>query len=252
MSMPTENPNAYEAPESQPEKKPKGCMFYGCLIVGIGTALLLLLMIGGGVGGYFFLKGQVDKYTSTEPVEIPVAEATEEEVAEIQSRIDRLQQAVEADEPAAEREVVLTADDLNALIASQDDLKGRVFVRIEGDQIAGDVSIPLDDVPMGKGRYLNASATFDASYQDGVPIVTLKDAVVKGQPLPQSFIDAMAQENLAKDMLKDPEVAEKFRKFESIEVRDGKIILKLKAADESDAPDLPETEPAPPEPVGAE
>ncbi|TWT30197.1 hypothetical protein KOR34_47550 [Posidoniimonas corsicana] len=236
MSMPTDNPNAYDSPETQPEKKPKGCLFYGCLIAGIGFVLMLLLLVGGGVGGYFFLKGQVDKYTSTEPVDIPVSEASEEEIAEIQARVDSLQQAVENDAPAAENELVLTSDDINALIAGNEDLKGRVYVTIENGEITGDVSIPLDEVPMGAGRFLNAKVTLDASYEGGIPIVTLKAGEVNGQPLPQQFIDALAKENLAKDLLDEPEVAEKIRKFESIRVEGDKLILRLKESEDQEAP----------------
>ncbi|TWT85721.1 hypothetical protein Pla123a_05280 [Posidoniimonas polymericola] len=236
MSMPTDNPNAYDAPEAPPEKKPKGCMFWGCLIVGIGGVLMLLLLVGGGFGAYFWAKGQIEQYTSTEPAEIPVSEATDEEIAEIQARVDALQQAVENDQPAAQNEVVLTADDINALIASNQDMKGKVYVTIENGEVTGDVSMPLDDLPMGKGRFLNAKVTLNASYEDGVPIVTLKGGSVKGQPLPQQFIDALANENLAKDLLKDPKVAEKLRKFDSIKVEGDKIILRLKEPADGEAP----------------
>lgn len=234
MSMPTEDPNAYGAPYAEPEKKPKGCMFWGCLIVGIGGVLLLLLMVAGGFGAYFWAKGQIEEYTSTEPADIPVVEATEEEIAEIRARVDQLQN--DDAQPADGGEVVLTADDINALIATNDDLKGRVFVTIENGEIGGEISVPLDELPMGKGRYLNASATFDVSYDGGIPVVTLKSGSVKGQPLPQQIIDALAQENLAKEALDDPDVAKQLRKFDSIKVEGDKLILRLKEVEPAEEP----------------
>ena len=42
-------------------------------------------------------------------------------------------------------------------------------------------------------------------------------------------MERMRQQNLAKDAYKDEENAEMIRKFESLEIKDGKIILKLRA-----------------------
>ncbi len=243
MSDSDQQPTAYQAPMAPPEKKPRGCLFWGCLIVAIALGLLLVLAVAGGVGGYYFLKGQINAYTEETPAELPVVELSEEQVAEIQSRIEGLQDAVENDGETTE--LVLTADEINALIASNEEFKGKVFVRIEDGQIAGDVSIPTDFLPIGKGRYFNASASFEVSLENGVLVVKLKDATVKGQPLPKEVIDAIAAENLAKDLSQNPELAEKIKRFESIEVRDNKLILRPRKADlQSEAPaiDLPDLE----------
>ncbi|MEO8496414.1 MAG: hypothetical protein ABI614_15205, partial [Planctomycetota bacterium] len=93
-------------------------------------------------------------------------------------------------------------------------------------EVIGDVSIPVDFLPGGKGRFFNASATFNVTLENGVLIVTLKDANVKGEKLPQQFIDAMGKENLAKDAYKDPEVAATLSRIESLSIEHDKIILK--------------------------
>ena len=91
-------------------------------------------------------------------------------MAQVKQRFEAFQQAVR--EHHATKPLTLTADDINALIASggdQQGLKGKVYVSLDGDQLKGEVSVPLQDVglSMFKGRYLNGSATFNLSFRDG-------------------------------------------------------------------------------------
>ncbi|TWT88339.1 hypothetical protein Mal64_18180 [Pseudobythopirellula maris] len=273
MSQPSQNPYAYNdgngeqaPPVYKSEKEPKGCFFYGCLFAAIGAALVVVVVIVAGVAGYYFLTGQIDKYTATEPAEIPISNASDEQIAELQSRFDRLIRAVDADgeedaddgapaeaDPAGEDpaavdngEISFSADELNALIASNDDLRGRVFIRIEDGQVSGDISIPLDEMPLGAGRFLNATVSLELGYKDGVPVVKLAGGSVKGEPLPEQFIDALSQENMAEDILEDPDVAETLSKFESIEVVEDRLILRLSRP--QDGPNgAAESEPATPD-----
>ena len=73
----------------------------------------------------------------------------------LKDRVEAFRKAVEAG--TATEPLVLTSDDLNALIEENAELKGKVYVKIEGDEVKGQVSIPLErlaDLPMFKGRYL--------------------------------------------------------------------------------------------------
>ncbi len=87
------------------------------------------------------------------------------------------------------------------------------------------MSIPLH-LPFVKGRYLNGAASFKASLENGVLIVTAHSIEVKGKPLPEPFMSQLRNENLAKDAYRDPKNAESLRKIESIEVKDGKLTIK--------------------------
>lgn len=195
-------------------------MVCGCLF---SLLLLLLLAVGGGVAAYWWLQGQVRTWTSQTPADLPVVEYSEEEVEAIQDRVETFQQRVDAGKTP--EELVLTADEINALISSEEDLQGKVHVTIEDGTISGDVSIPTDFLPGGKGRYFNASATFNASLENGVLIVTLADAEVAGQKVPAEFIEGLSKENLAKEVYQDPEVARTLRRFESLRIEGDKIIL---------------------------
>jgi len=209
--------------DQQPEQKRSSgssCLLYGCLIAFLA---MVVLVVGGGFLGYRFLRGQLEQYTDDAPAELPMIELTDEEIEEIQGRIDSFQETLEkGDTP---EDLILTADELNALISKNEDLKGRVFITIQEGQVSGDVSIPTEFIPGGTGRYFNASATFDVSLSDGVLIVTLAAAEVKGEPVTQDIIQAMSSENLARDVYNDPEVAAILRRFESLTIDDEQIIL---------------------------
>ena len=241
-----------------PKKQGLGCWFWGCL----GTLVFTMIaMVGLGFASYWFLTGQVAKYTDTEAADIQVVEIDEAEMEALQARIDAFTSQVTpkdeedavidgkeepdstivqndkpgSDEEAPEeatpepiQELALTADEINALIAAQNELKGRVFVRIEDGRVFGTVSIPTDMVPGGSGRFFNADAEFDVSMEDGILVVRLVDASVKGERIPDAILDGFSEENLAQDAYKNAENAEMLRKFESIQVRDDSIILKLK------------------------
>ncbi len=239
------NPTATGKP---PETKTGRCLLLGCIGVFVTG---LLLIVCAGFGTYFAVQKQVEKYTATEPADIPTVEYSDEELETLQARLDGFQTTLKPEPepeppPEGERseiavepnakseatpvsELVLTADDINALIATNPDLKGRLFVAIDDGKITGEISVPIESfVPGSKGRYLNGSGTFDVSLDEGVLFVTLDSAEVKGEPIPEAVMQSMRKQNLAKDLYKDKDTADMIRRFESIRIEDDKIIAKLK------------------------
>jgi hypothetical protein len=188
---------------------------------------LAVLAICGGFGFYWFVSSQVTKYTSETPVELPMVDYTPAQIEALESRLDTFKTTVESGESPTE-DLVLTAEEINALINQQEELKGKVFVKISDGQVTGDVSFPTDAIPGGRGRYFNGSVSLDVSMENGVLIVTLADAEVNGEPVPEKIIEGMASENLAKDLYKDPENAKLMRRVEAVVIEDNKIILKMR------------------------
>ncbi len=208
-------------PNYTPAKKfPWGCLLGGCATV---LLLMLVLVIGSGVAGFYFYKGQVAKYTSESAKELPTVEYLPEEIEEITQRVESFKSSLEKGETP--EQIVLSADDLNALISQQEDLRGKLFVRIDDGQVTADVSVPADMVPWAKGRYFNGSVSANVSLESGILIVTLADAEVNGQKVPGEFMDAMKKENLVKELYKNPDVAKALGKFESLLIDKDKIIL---------------------------
>lgn len=233
------NPNQTFPDSPAPEKGfPWGCLLGGCLTV----VLLVVIGIAASVyAGIRLYKSQLEAYTSAQPVEIGTVEYTDAEVAAVKQRIEDFKAALEKGESPGQ--LVLTADEINAMISSEEELKGRLFVKIKDGQITGEASFPVPEViPLGKGRYFNGSLSLKASLENGVLIVQMESAEVNGKPVPEEFMSEMRKQNLAKDAYNDPKSAEFLRKFESLTIEDDKIILtpakkKPKDDEPSDAPE---------------
>ena len=228
--------------------KQRGCLFYGCLSLAV-LALVIALFVS--VGFYFAKRtftGWVNDYTEAAPRPIEVLVYPEPRLRELQTRLQTFHDGLEkSGEPL---ELVLSADDLNALIAQKKDLKGRVFVKIDDDQLKGEVSWPLPDLgPMSpvklKGRYLNGTAAFKVNIDQGNLDVRIEQASVKDKPLPPVLANELRKKNLAEDarLEDDPETAKVLNKIDRLEIRDGKIIIRSKAG--TDPTPVPPPPPAP-------
>ncbi|TWT48845.1 hypothetical protein [Botrimarina hoheduenensis] len=251
-----------------------GCVVYGCL----GVLLVGLLGTVIAAGTLFYVaRGQLQEYTAEEPMPLPVEKTDPAEVVRIQKRIEIFSGAVEkstklpadipppdaevdpapapkevprdpdsaVDQPKQlERELSLSAQELNTLIASNPTLRGRLYVSIAEGQIEGQVSIPTDGIPMAGGRFLNAVAKLTVRLENGVLKVHLVDAAVKGKRLPQFVLDALAEKNLAEDLQEDPQTARLISTLESVEVRGDRIVFRMRESA------LPRTEPTADAPAG--
>jgi hypothetical protein len=235
--MATNDPEFYQSPKFTAEPpaavpRQRGCFFYGCIIASV-LALLVAIMVAIGIYiGYRFLNQLVDEYTAAAPRELPKVEMPAEKRQALKDRVEAFQKAVT--EGTSTEPLELTGDDLNALIEEKPELewwRGKIYVKIEGEKIMGQISIPLEKIglSMVKGRYLNGEADLKASLRDGILTGTLDSIEVNGKRPPEQMMTGIRQENLFKDAYNNPKNAEMLRKIESLEVKDGKIILKVRA-----------------------
>ena len=212
-----------EAPE---EKKSRLGLY-----LGIGCLTVVVLM---GVLGYFGYKGVrgiisgfVEEYTDTQPRALPEVLVDEEEARTLVANLEAFKKAVRLGQPA--RPLILTGSDINVLIHSDpawEALREKVYVSIEGDHVRGEVSIPLDQLGgFAKGRYLNGSAVFTIALLDGRLLVFVNSLEVKGEMLPESFMNQLRKENLAKDTNENKDMAGVIEKLESIAVENGRLII---------------------------
>jgi hypothetical protein len=232
--MSTHDPEFYQAPKFTPEppeaaRKQHGCFFYGCIIASILALLFVILMAVITYFGFRLFNQVFQEYTSTTPRELPKVEMPAEQRQALKDRVEAFRKAVKEGRPT--ETLVLTSDDINALIDEEPKLKGMFFVKIEGDELKGQVSIPLEklgSLSMFRGRYLNGEADVKAVLDQGVLIVTLDSLEVNGKKVPEQAMTEIRKQNLAKDFYKDTESAEELRRLENLEVKDGKIILKIR------------------------
>jgi len=217
----------------EPVRKGRGCFFYGCFT-------LVVVLVVGLAGAYFglryFANQAIQKYTDSGPMTLPKVEVSAEEAAGIQERFKAFKSGIEAGTPT--EPLVLAEKELNALITASPDfakLKDKVYVSLDGSQVKGQISLPLDDLPlpwfarMARGRYLNGAAGFNVSMKNGLLLVTLQTLEVKGETVPEQFLAGFRQQNLAQEVYKDAKNVETLGKLESIDIKDGKLEVKARA-----------------------
>ena len=215
--------------ETNPPKN-RGCLFYGCLSLTVIALLVVLL----GIVAYFVVKktteGWIRDFTETTPAQIERPTYTRTQTDALQARLASFKQALDSGTNLLE--MILTADDLNALISTQRELRDKLLIKIEGDQMRGEISMPLKDFGPLKmnGRYLNGTVTFKISLANGALDVRLQDVQVKGRPLPGMVLSEFKKKNLAQDYQKDPQTAADIAKFETVQVTNSTVILRNKVA----------------------
>ena len=207
--------------QSNPPKK-RGCFFYGCLALAVAG----LFCVAAVVGVYFYVRSVINTYTSTTPVLLEKVEYSAAEMDALKARLQTFKKALDDGKESAE--LVLTADDLNALLSLEAQLRGKLFVRIEDDKLKGEISMPLPDVgPLRlKGRYLNGAAVFRVALEASVLDVRLADVLVQNKPLPAMILRELKGRNLAQEFQTDPRTAADIAKFESIQVTNGAVRLR--------------------------
>ena len=211
---------ANERPSSR-----RGCLFYGCLT----GVLLLLIALAGGLAGYRYARKMFNDFTDSQPLAMPPVQLTQPQIDQLQQRIEAFRQAVRQSESTPP--LALTADQINALIATDPDLKalkGKIYVAIEGGQLKGRLSVPMEQLglPMFRGRYLNANGAFTVSLRNGqlqVTAITLTSA--KGRTVPEIYMDKIRRHNLAQDMNSDARIQVALDRIADIQVKDNQLIL---------------------------
>ena len=221
-------PQAPPPGSSQVPAKQRGCWFYGCLTL----AILALL---GGIAAWIAVRyavrtasGWVEGYTSTNRIPIESVSISQGELKSLQDRVVSFSRTLDGQQGS--RDLVLSADEINALIQNDPqykDLRSKLHVMLEGDQIKGKLSMPLDDVGF-KDRYLNGLATIKVTLADGVLNINLKDVQVGDKPLPPAMLSELRKYNFAQNVQTDPDAQRSLQKFESIQVKDSKLIIRAK------------------------
>jgi len=221
---------AYDSSSESPPKKGLGCFFWGCMTL-IALFLLFILVVAIAVWSlYRYAVNTTKEYTETVARPVTSVDMPEEERKALHERVDAFRDAVNAEKPTAP--IILSSDDINALIDDNPSLKGKVHVDIVGDKIQAEVSIRIDDWSFVKnfkelqGRYFNGKATIQVSLQNNKLDLRAEGVEVNGKPLPPNIKNELEGKNLIQDdSIKDPDALRAIAKFASIEVKDGKMII---------------------------
>jgi hypothetical protein len=204
--------------------KRRGGLYYAAVAASVLLAALAAMAL------LVFLYAR--SLTEPAPMPLPAVQVSGNEAELIQDRVRAFQQAVRQHD--ATPPLTLTADEINALIAANPDLKPvhqRLRIVMEGDQLKGLLSIPVRDLglPVLKDRFLNGTATFQLAAGNGSLRLTPERVVVRGKPLPGFLMRFLRGRNLAESIEKSPRAALALERLESVQVRDGKLVIAAKA-----------------------
>jgi hypothetical protein len=120
----------------------------------------------------------------------------------------------------------MTADELNALIASEPKLRGKAFVSIENDAARLQVSVPLDEVRWLRGRYMNAECTVESASSGNPADAHIRNLIVNGRAAPDEALNWRGPFSLRRYVEDWTEQND----LKTFEIRDGKVILETKGS----------------------
>src|SRR6476619_8238067 len=146
--------------EAPPPRKGLGCLGRGCLIM---LVFVIVLAIAGFAGLYWGLHRNSALFygsywlaktrsLAVTPTPVPVFNASDQQIQLAQERWQDFEQKTRAGQTA---EIELSADDINALIATTEGVRGKVFVSIDGNLLRLQVSVPIGAFLGRPGYYFN-------------------------------------------------------------------------------------------------
>jgi hypothetical protein len=207
--------------EPPPPQRGTGCFGKGCLILVVFVLVLAAAFAGGTFLAVRYLR---TSYFVTAPAELPASNATDQEREMARAKWYEFKRATRAHTAAR---VEFTADELNALISAERELRGKAFVSIQGDAARLQVSIPLVFSRLLHGRYMNAECTV-RSDPDGNPAnAHITSVIVNGKPVAEDVLDYRGPYGFRHYLGQwSDQVA-----LKTFEIKDGKVIFESRSSD---------------------
>ena len=211
-----------------PPKKGMGCFARGCLILIVFAVLLVIACIAGIYWGMHtqsaLARGllwltKIHAVSDT-PAQVPEFRTSNTEIESTKKRWEEFEQTAGKGQSG---EIALTATDLNNLIAANRDLAGKVFASIEANRLRLQVSAPLPQITGRSGYYFNADIFVQTDGAESLEHPPLNRITVNNEPLPADLLDWKYRSTRFRDYLW--QYGETYRGG-SIEIRDGKLILR--------------------------
>lgn len=133
-------------------------------------------------------------------------------------------------EKGLKREIVFMEKELNALLAKNTDLAGKLAIDLSDDLVSAKLLLPLDDdFPILGGKILRVKAGVVFSYDEGKPMVILKGITIMGLPMPNAWLGGIKNIDLVEEFGDRTGFWKTFSEgVEDIKVEDGFLKLKFK------------------------
>ena len=213
--------------EAPPRRKGLGCLARGCLILLVFAIVLVVACFAGmywGLhrhsalfyGSYWLAK---TRSIAEAPAPVPEFSASDQQIQRVRERWQDFEQKTRAGQPA---EIELSADDINALIATSKDVRRKVFASIDGNQLRLQVSLPIGEVLGRPGYYFNGDVVIELKGAESLDSPQFSRITINGEQAPTDFLNWKYRSRQLREYL-----AEQRNAYDvgTIEIRDGKVIL---------------------------
>ena len=214
--------------EAPPRRKGLGCFAQGCLILLI---FAIVLAIAGFAGMYwglhrhsalFYGSYWLAKTHSIAEAQTTVPEfsGSDQQIQRVRERWQEFEQKTRAGQPA---EIELSADDINALIATTEEVRGKIFASIDGNQLRLQASMPIGELLGRPGYYFNGEVIIEPKGEQSLENPQFSRITINGEQVPTDFLNWKYRSRQLREY-----VAEQHNAYEvgTIEIRDGKVILR--------------------------
>ncbi|MBA2436410.1 MAG: hypothetical protein H0V54_15250 [Chthoniobacterales bacterium] len=230
MAIDSTNPNWIEPPP--PKRGGLGCLGKSCLfLVGFGVLTILVFVLGT----YLLLS------SGSKPKKLPIEDLPSAKLNEVQQRVDQFEEAravssytpppssagtpAPEETPAAtssERQLSLTAGEINALISANPKSRGHAYVSLSGNSATVQLSISSEKVPGFPKGYLNGSFVITTNGPTPIKELQVSKVQANGIPIPSNvlYMTYRGQSILGIAM----EAAAPYH-VSTAEIRDGAVVL---------------------------
>ncbi len=133
-------------------------------------------------------------------------------------------------ESDADRQIVLSERELNALLAKNTDLASKLAIDLSDDLASAKLLIPLDEeFPVLGGKTLKVTAGLELAYRDSKPVVALRGISLWGVPIPNAWLGNIKNVDLVKEFGGERGFWSAFADgVDAVEISDGQLRVRLK------------------------
>ena len=214
--------------EAPPRRKGLGCFARGCLSLFI-FAIVLAIACSAGMywglhrhsalfyGSYWLAK---TRSITEAPTPVPEFSGSDQQIQRVRERWQDFEQKTRAGQSA---EIELSADDINALIATTEEVRGKVFASIDGDQLRLQTSVPIGEFLGRPGYYFNGDVVIELNGAQPLDSPLFSRITINGEQVPTDFLAWKYRSRQLREYLADQRNASDIG---TIEIHDGKVILR--------------------------
>ena len=217
--------------EAPPPRKGLGCFGRGCLILLVFVIVLGIACFAGMYWGLhrhsalFYGSYWLAKTRSVAEASTPVPEfsASDQQIQLVQERWQEFEQKTRASQAA---DIELSADDINALIATSEAFRGKVFASIDRNLLRLQVSAPIGGFFGRPGYYFNGDIIIELNGAQSLDNPQFSRITINGEQVPTDFLKWKYRSRHLREYLADHGNA---YDIGTIEIRDGKVFLRSRA-----------------------